>query len=63
MKAEAEAAAPAETTEPVDTETAAEDTTENTDSEVVVTPFDTFGAEPEENTPETSNLPPAAEEL
>ncbi len=63
VKAEAEAAAPTETTEPVDTETTAEETTENTDSEVVVTPFDTFGAGPEENNPETSNAPSAAEEL
>lgn len=57
----AEAAAPAETTEPADAGTAAEETTENIDSEVVITPFDTFGAEPIDA--ETSNVPSAAEEL
>ena len=63
QKVKVEAAASTETAEPADAETAAEETTDNTDSEVVITPFDTFGSEPEEDTPETSDAPPAAEEL
>ncbi len=57
----AEAPAPAATTEPADAEIAAEETTENTDSEVVITPFDTFGTEPADV--EISNVPSVAEEL
>ena len=63
QEVKAEAAASTETTEPAEAETGAEETTDNTDSEVVITPFDMFGTQPEENTPETFNAPPAAEEL
>ncbi len=62
-KVKTEAAPPAETTESADAETGAEETTDSSDLEVVVTPFDTFGTPPEESTPETSNVPLAAEEL
>ena len=54
VKTEAEAAAPAETTEPEDAEPG---------SGVVIAPFDPFGAEPEESNPESPELPSAAEEL
>ena len=58
VKAEAEVAAPApipaEITEPEYAEP---------DSEVVDAPFDTFGAEPEEESPEIPELQPFGEEL
>jgi tetratricopeptide (TPR) repeat protein len=50
-----EAVVPAETTKPADAEPL--------DSEIVNTPFDTFGVEPQESNPEAGEPPSAVEEL